>query len=383
MTLTRAQLEVKAQEDLSRLRSPDGWLQAGLPRFARLFGRDACISAWQLLPDDPSIAAATIRALAVRQGQVYDRRREEEPGKIAHEVPVRLEDLVRLELRKHLRWGFPYFGSIDATAWWVRLVDQYVERTGDRALLAEVAPNLAAAGRWMAGAARIGVQDFVAYRRQNPAGLLHQGWRDSDLGAVPIVAPVALVEAQGYYAEAAAALVRLGVEVPAAAFASAERFDEAFWMADEETYALAVGGDGEVSAIVTSNAGHLLGTPIVGAERAGLVADRLFGDDLWTAAGIRTHSAADPHFDADSYHRGSVWPHDNWVIHEGLVAVGRLDAAARVRTAVLDALCRLELIPELYAVHDDGPVALGVSQPVQAWASGAVLSFLAAERDAG
>ena len=380
MTLTRDQLEAKARDDLAQLRSPEGWLQAGLPRFARLFGRDAAISALQLLPEDPSIAAATIRALAVRQGKVFNRRREEEPGKIPHEIPVRVEDLIRLELRKWFRWGFPYFGSIDATAWWVRLVERYVDHTDDQALLAEVRPNLERAGDWMAGCARIGVADFVAYRRQNPAGLEHQGWRDSDLGAVPIVVPVALVEVQGYYAAAADALVRLDVDVAPAAHPDARAFDAAFWMADQGTYALAVGGDGCVVDIVTSNAGHLLGTPILEAERAGVVADRIFGDDLWSPVGIRTHSSADPYFDPDSYHRGSIWPHDNWVIHEGLVAVGRHDDARRVRTAVLDALCHLELIPELYAEHGGRAVALAVSQPMQAWASGAVLSFLAADR---
>ena len=380
MTITRAQLEMKARADLAELQSPEGWLQAGLPRFARLFGRDACISALQLLPQDPTIARATIRALAIRQGQVFNRRREEEPGKIAHEVPVRREDRARLELRKWFRWGFPYFGSIDATGWWVILVDRYVAATGDRALLAEVSPNLARAGSWMAGAARIGVDDFVAYRRQNPAGLLHQGWRDSDLGAVPIQPAVSLVEVQGYYAEAAAALVRMGVGVPIAAGGNAAAFEQRFWMEGEGTYALAVGGDGTAARIVTSNAGHLLGSPLLSSARATAVADRLFGDDLWTEGGIRTHSSNDAHFDADSYHRGSIWPHDNWVIHEGLRAVGRHDDAARVRAAVLDALCRLELIPELYAVHDNTPVALAVAQPRQAWSSGAVLSFLAAER---
>lgn len=380
MTISRSQLEALARQDLARLRSPDGWLQAGLPRFARLFGRDSCISALQLLPEDPSIAAATIVALASRQGQVYDRRREEEPGKIAHEVPVRIEDRIRLELRKSLRWGFPYYGSIDATAWWVRLVDRYVALTGDRAILQELVPNLDRAGRWMAGAARIGAEDFVAYRRQNPAGLLHQGWRDSDLGAVPIVPPVALVEVQGYYAEAAAALARMGVDVPPAASGDPVAFDAAFWMAGEATFALAVGGDGSPVPIVTSNAGHVLGSPLVAAGRADAVAERLFGDDLWTPAGIRTHSTADPHFDGDSYHRGSVWPHDNWVIHEGLLAIGRPDDAARVRNAVLDGLCRLEHIPELYAVRNGVAEPLAVAQRVQAWSSGAVLSFLAAER---
>lgn len=376
MALTRAELEALARADLARLRSPEGWMMAGLPRFARLFGRDACITALQLLPDDPSVAAATIRALARTQGRVVHRRREEEPGKIAHEVPVRSSDRIRMELRKQFRWGFPYYGSIDATAWWVRLVEAHQIRTGDDELRREVDDNLRRAAAWIAGPARIGVHRFVAYRRVNPAGLEHQGWRDSDLGTVPIVPPVALVEVQGYYAEAVAALDRMGVAVDDAARPDLAAFDAAFWRPELGTLALAVGGDGAVVDIATSNAGHVLGTPIVDAARSQQVADRLFADDLWTPVGIRTHSAADPYFDPDSYHRGSIWPHDNWVVHEGLRALGRHDDARRVREAVLDACCQLEVIPELYACHDGRAVALGVSQPVQAWASGAVLSFL-------
>lgn len=380
MTFTRTQLERKARADLDRLRTPEGWLQAGLPRFARLFGRDAAISALQLLDDDPTIAAATIRALAARQGRVFDRRREEEPGKIAHEAPVRWSDLARVELRKQFRWGFPYYGSIDSTTWWIRLVDRYVQRTGDRTLLDEVAPKLERAAWWMAGPARIGAQGFVAYRRANPAGLAHQGWRDSGLAEVAIAPPVAVVEAQGYQVAAVAALERLGIDVAPGARIDPARFDAAYWMAEESCHGLALGGDGALARMVTSNAGHLLGTGLLPPERTEALADRLFADDLWTPAGIRTHSVQDRFYDPDSYHLGSVWPHDNWVIHEGLRAVGRHDDAARVRTAVLDALCRLEAIPELYAVHDGRPIALAMAQPLQAWSSGAVISFLAADR---
>ena len=379
MTLTLAQLERLARADIARLRAPEGWLQAGIPRFARLFGRDSCISALQLLADDPTVAAATIRALAARQGSVFDRRREEAPGKIPHEVPVRTEDRIRLEVRKRFRWGFPYYGSIDSTSWWVRLVDRYVAATGDRALLGEVTPNLERAAGWMAGPARIGIDGLVAYQRRNPSALLHQGWRDSGLAEVSITPPVAIVEVQGYHADAGAALARLGVTLPGGAVGpSAALVDERFWMADQGIHALAVGGDGQVAHMVTSNPGHLLGTPILSPERANQVADRLFADDLWTPGGIRTHSTRDPWFDGDSYHLGSVWPHDNWVIHEGLRAIGRHDDAARVRDAVLHALCTLEEIPELYAVDADGtPRSLPISQRVQAWSSGAVISFLA------
>lgn len=385
MTFTHTELADRARQDLRELRSPAGWMMAGLPRFARLFGRDSVIVALQLLPEDPAVAAATIRSLAELQGEVYDRRREEEPGKMPHEAPIGRSDWVRMELRKRLLWGFPYYGSIDSTSWWVRLVDRYVAATGDDELLEEVRPNLARAARWMAGDARIGVDDLVAYRRHNRAGLLHQGWRDSDLGAVPIAAPVALVELQGYHADAAAALARLGVDAPRAAMPDSAVFDRRFWSPKLGTYALAVGGDGVVTEVATSNAGHVLGTPILEPPRVDAVADRLFADDLWTPAGIRTHSSGDVHFDGHSYHRGSIWPHDNWIIHEGLRAVGRHDDARRVRRAVLDALCRLESLPELYA-WDGAPgspvgevVALKVAQPLQAWASGAALAFLAAE----
>jgi glycogen debranching enzyme len=381
VTLTLAQLERRARADLADLRTPDGWLQAGLPRFSRLFGRDSCISALQLLPEDPSIAAATIRALAKVQGRTWDNRREEEPGKIPHEIPMWMSDLVHLELRKRFRWGFPYFGGIDSTAWWVRLVDGYVAATGDRTLRDEVAPNLHRAAWWMAGPARIGAFDLVAYQRRNPAALRHQGWRDSGLDEVHIPEPVAVVEVQGYHAEAAAALERLGIDTPDAVAVDPWVVDDAFWMDDEQIHGLAVGGDGTLARMATSNAGHLLGTPVLIEGRAEQVAARLFADDLWTVGGVRTHSTNDVWFDADSYHLGSVWPHDNWVIHEGLRAIGRHDDAARVRAAVLEACCRLEAIPELYAVHGDEVRTLAIAQQQQAWSSGAVISFLAAERE--
>ena len=99
-------------------------------------------------------ARATVPPLARVQGRVFDDRREEEPGKIPHEIPNGVRDRARLELRKRGRWGFPYFGGIDQTAWWVRLVDAYATATGDHDLVDEARPNLEAAARWMAGAMR-------------------------------------------------------------------------------------------------------------------------------------------------------------------------------------------------------------------------------------
>ena len=212
MTITRAQLEAMARDRPGRAAVARG-LAPGrrCPASPGCSGATPASRPCSCCPRTRPIAAATIRALAVRQGRVFDRRREEEPGKIAHEVPVRP--------------GGPASGWSSASgsggasrttaastpppggsAWWTATWPHRRRRPAGRG---DPEPATGPAD-WMAGCARIGVDDFVAYQRRNPAGLLHQGWRDSDLGTVPIVAPVALVEAQGYYAEAAAALVRLG-----------------------------------------------------------------------------------------------------------------------------------------------------------------------------
>jgi glycogen debranching enzyme len=80
---------------------------------------------------------------------------------------------------------------------------------------------------------------------------------------------------------------------------------------------------------------------------------------------------------------GSVWPHDNWIIAEGLRQVGRKREANRIREALIDAYRELGKIPELYAVVDDEIVDLSESpkgpvraNPLQAWASAGLLALL-------
>jgi glycogen debranching enzyme len=385
-----AGLEVLARRDLARLRHPQGWLMAGVPRFARLFGRDALISAWQLLDDDPDVARATLAALAARQGQVVDDRREEEPGKIPHEVPVDRFDVVRMHLRKRFRWGFPYYGSADATALFVVVLDAAVAATGDERLWAAHRDAVRRACAWAVTWGDLLADGLVRYERRNPHGLAHQGWRDHDLGAVGITPPVALVEVQGYWcaAERAAARLERAAGDPARAAALDERAAaratalRRFRLDDDAGYALAIDGAGRPVDVPSSNQGHLLVCGVLDAADAALVADRLARPDLSTPYGLRTQSTAAPAFDARSYHRGSVWPHDCWIVHEGLRAVGRHDQATALRRGVLAACRELGAIPELYGVVDDRVVALPSAQPVQAWAAGAVLSFLVQERSA-
>src|SRR5205814_597942 len=82
---------------------------AGIPWFSAPFGRDALITSIQTLMLNPEIARGTLRYLAQQPGRRIDPAREEEPGKILHEV--RYGELANLKQIPHT----PYYGSVDST----------------------------------------------------------------------------------------------------------------------------------------------------------------------------------------------------------------------------------------------------------------------------
>src|SRR6266700_2316960 len=82
---------------------------AGLPWFMTMFGRDSIFTSLQALPFTAELAATTLRALAERQGTRIDDFRDEDPGRILHEM--RYGELTAFEERPHS----PYYGSADAT----------------------------------------------------------------------------------------------------------------------------------------------------------------------------------------------------------------------------------------------------------------------------
>jgi glycogen debranching enzyme len=375
----RAALERRARADLARLRTREGWLEAGRPRYRRLFGRDACVTGWQVLATDPAVAVASLRALASCQGRVHDPRSDEEPGKIPHEVPVRPLDVGISMVRKRFRWRFPNYSSVDSTLWWLILLGRVA--VGRPEVVDELWPAARAARAWVGGFG----DGLVTYRPGNPHGLQHQGWRDDDFGALGVAPPVALVEVQGYAVAALRAFADLAdgredAAVAAAARAQADHLrdelHERFAWPEEGYYALAIDGAGRPVRLVSSNPGHLLFTGVLAAGSAAAVATRLAEPDLTTAHGLRCHSSEAPGYDPLSYHRGSVWPHDTWIVHEGLRATGQHALADRLRDGVLEACSLLDAIPECWGVVDGPPVRIARAQPVQAWSAAAVLHLL-------
>jgi glycogen debranching enzyme len=105
-------------------------------------------------------------------------------------------------------------------------------------------------------------------------------------------------------------------------------------------------------------------------------------EDMFTGWGWRTLSDAEPTFNPLSYHRGSVWPHDNSLIVHGMVLNGFRSPALEVMTSLFEAALNFRnyRLPELFCGvrrgDQDEPVQYPVSCSPQAWASGSWLLML-------
>jgi len=147
---------------------------AGLPWFMTMFGRDSIFTSLQALPFAPELAATTLRELGLRQGTRVDDFRDEDPGRILHEM--RYGELTAFEERPHS----PYYGSADATPLFVVLLDEYERWTGDRRLVHELQPEARAALNWIDQYADLMGNGYIWYQRRNEqTGLENQCWKDS------------------------------------------------------------------------------------------------------------------------------------------------------------------------------------------------------------
>lgn len=379
-------IKQKLREEINLLRDEKGFLRAGVPRFNYLFGRDALISAWQLLDEEPAICRSTLKVLSELQGKRTNFFTEEEPGKILHE--------------KSVPWHcWYYYGSVDSTPLYLIVFSLYFEKTQDDQFLIKHWPNIKMAANWIE---KYGDKDkdyFLEYKRKTIRGLYHQGWKDGVGVLGRIKTPVAIVEAQGYQYLALEKIAWLAGEIfredpysnhlVERILKLRRRFNNEFWMPDKNYFALALDGNKEQKKAVTSNPGHLLFTGILEKEKERLLVERLFQNDLWTPFGIRTHSSLEPDFNPEAYHLGSVWPHDNWIIAQGLKARGYKKEYQRIKQAILLAYEKIGFLPEYYLVIDNQvllkrKVGLPCYPRIldrapcypQAWASGALLNFL-------
>lgn len=376
---------------LTTLQRNDLFFAAGIPWFVALFGRDTCVTALEMLPFEPRIAATTLHVLASYQGTKLRPERDEEPGKILHEL--RIGEMANL----HEIPFTPYYGTVDATPLWLLLLGEYLRWTADWELLDHLQPNVDAALAWFAQYGDSDGDGFVEYSRKAGQGLSNQGWKDSGNSIVRrdgtlAEAPIALVEVQAYVYRAKTLLADAyrarGDEQRAdtlqhEADELRRRFNDAFWMADRGMYALALERDDHQQVqSIASNPGHALWCGIVPQDRAEQVRNTLLSDEMWSGWGIRTLSANEHAYNPIDYQVGAVWPHDNALIGIGLKRYGFAEDAAKIFTAMTEAAVHFPLsrLPEVFAGYDreqfPAPVLYPQACSPQAWAAGALPALL-------
>jgi glycogen debranching enzyme len=364
---------------------------AGLPWFMTMFGRDSIFTSLQALPFTPELAATTLRVLGLWQGTRVDDFRDEDPGRILHEL--RYGEMTAFEERPHS----PYYGCADATALYVVLLDEYERWTGDRKLVREFEQEARAALNWIDEYADLMGNGYVSYQRRNEkTGLENQCWKDSwdsisdREGRLPGF-PRATCELQGYAYDAKLRGARLAREIwKDPAFAEElekqaadlkRRFNRDFWVEAEEYFALALDAEGNQVDALSSNNGHLLWSGIVEKSKAKAVVRHLMGPRLFSGWGVRTLAEGEGRFNPIGYHVGTVWPFDNSFIAWGLRRYGFKQEAAQIAAGILNASAFFDgRLPEAFGGYEREATKYPVQYPTacspQAWSTGAPLLLL-------
>ncbi|AKB49833.1 Glycogen debranching enzyme [Methanosarcina barkeri str. Wiesmoor] len=377
---------VRSLADLNMMRmslNGDMFHSAGVPWYDTLFGRDSIISALQLLPFEEKLAKSTLIVNAKFQSDRSDDWRDQEPGKMLHEL--RLGELANLNLIPQT----PYYGTVDSTPLFLILLTEYVNWTGDIELVKKLEGNVDRALKWIDVYANMERNGFAYYAVKSPMGIYNQGWKDSpdsisrSDGSLA-KQPVAVAEVQGYVYMAKICLAplfrQLGRENDAARLEKEakelkERFNRQFWMKDRQFFAQALDAEG-LCDVISSNPAQCLWTGIIDQKYVKYLVNRIFREDMFTEWGIRTLSSKEKRYNPLGYHNGTVWPHENAIIAMGLRKYGFINEMSLLFTGMYEAAKAFEgyRLPECFGGLTRSDYGVPVKYPVacspQAWASG-------------
>ncbi len=363
---------------------------AGIPWFSAPFGRDGIITAYQLLPWYPSVAKGVLDYVFNQLGTKVDAFTDEQPGKVFHEM--RHGEMARTREVPFI----PYFGSVDSTPLALILLHEYIRWTMDKENLKKWWPYALKAMEWIEKWGDSDGDGFLEYAKQSASGLVNQGWKDSHDSIMHAdgrlaVLPIRLCEVQGYSFRARmnmASLARvlgyedLAIRYRREALELKLKFKERFWNSVGQFINLAIDGNLESCEVKSSNMGHCLWSQILTPDQAEQVTRILMSRAMFSGHGIRTLANGEAAYNPLSYHNGSIWPHDNSIIMEGLRLYNFTSSLEKLAIAMIEVLESSDdfRLPELYCGFRkrgfEPPVPYEVACKPQAWAAGAIFLML-------
>jgi len=329
------------------------------PGFAWFFGRD---SMWTSLALDAEGDFSTTRT-ALQFVSKYQR----EDGKMPHEIA---------QAANFVPWfkDFPYgYASADATPLYIIAMNDYVTESGDVAFAKEKWDSIWKAYQFLRST--YDEQDFPknfgighGWVEGGPLLPVKSEFYHSGLGAEALRALSNLARLTGHDAQ--------GTELAQAFEKQARKLNDAFWLADKQRYAFALGIDGKPidEPSVLATVPMWFGVP--DQKNASAMIIQLAGVDQQTDWGMRIISSRSPKFSGGGYHYGSVWP-----LFTGWASVGEYryhrpqPAYENLRANALLALDgSLGHVTEV--LSGDYYQPLSTSSPHQIWSAAMVVSPL-------
>lgn len=326
------------------------------------FGRDGLIAAMDLMDEFPELMRAMLLDYASLIGMREDERSEEEFGRMFHEARA-ADDPIALSITEKRGWGWPYYGSVDATPLFVIAVCLYCHRSPEGAdflrtpcrtrsgVEFSMGEALLFAVTWIAERMKRNPERFLEYRPGFPGSIENQIMEDSwdsrfhADGRLPSwERGLVSTDVQGLACDAlvmAAPFVEnLGGDwvTPGECYDLADRLAESvfrhLWVDDPRGGYFAVGAErgvcGEVMPmrVLKASSFALLTSSML--RRSDRRAERfvrqmvrtLFSPRLIAEGGVRSLATGEPRFMPGAYHNGSVWPMQTYAIARGLRAHG-------------------------------------------------------------
>jgi glycogen debranching enzyme len=312
------------------------------------------------------------------QGKELNIQSGEEPGKCIHEY--RKDNHEHLTKYTVTPWYiYPdgvlrNYDSLDSTPLFLIASFKFWKISGDNSFLNLILPNIKLALDWMLIYADTNGDGFFDYRihpERTHGGLEVQNWMDSGESlfhedGTPMQYPIAPVEVQAYsYAALKSWGNYFSTSLPIYSNTLLERahrlkndFNSKFIYSEDKRINLASGIDGGNNIIKTirSSAGHCLwaitdkNDTILEEKYIQPVVERIARPDLFEpSAGIRTLSSSSLKFEPNSYHNGSIWPHDSGIILQGLRNFKFDTLADQVSDAITLAISHFQTPVELFA----------------------------------